>query len=351
MTRRLAVGLLLLPLMMVLGCGGDLPKGAVAQVGQVLVSQDQFNTLKATREAAGLAPDQDNQRDEYRAFEQGLAEYLVIMEVLRQKAPAFTITITEKDVQDQLEQIKQFFQGDEKRFTEALKKQGMTLEQLTQSIRDRLLLEQMKAAVTKQVAVTEEEAKTYYESHKADYMEQESRETSHILIAPVPMSADGATILTATQADWDAAKAEAEKVRSEIQNGADFVTEAEKYSDDATTKESGGELGMVIRGQMVPAFEEAVFSLKKGELSQPVRTQYGYHLIEVTDITPEKQLAYGEVKESIESSLLVQRQSEAWQAWLAKMQTELGVTYREGFRPPSATSTSVERSTTTTTSE
>jgi foldase protein PrsA len=350
-TRRLAVGLLLLPLMMVLGCGGNLPKGAVAQVGQVLVSQDQFNTLKATREAAGLAPDQDKQRDDYRAFEQGLAEYLVIMEVLRQEAPAFTITITEQDLQDQLEQIKQFFQGDEKRFTEALKKQGMTLEQLTQSIRDRLLLERIKAAVTKQVTVTEEEAKAYYESHKADYMEQESRETSHILIAPVPVAADGATILTATQADWDAAKAEAEKVRSEIQNGADFVTEAEKYSDDATTKESGGELGMVIRGQMVPAFEEAIFSLKKGELSQPVRTQYGYHLIEVTDITPEKQLAYDEVKESIESSLLVQRQSETWQAWLAKMQTELGVKYREGFRPPSTTSTSAERSTTTTTSE
>ena len=135
-------------------------------------------------------------------------------------------------------------------------------------------------------------------------MEQESRETRHILIAPVPPAADGTAAITATEADWDAAKAEAEKVRSEIQNGADFVTEAEKYSDDATTKESGGELGTVIRGQMVPAFEEAVFSLNKGELSQPVKTQYGYHLIEVTDITPEKQLAYDEVKENIKSTLL-----------------------------------------------
>ena len=317
----------------------------------MLVLQDQFNTLKATRVAAGQAPDQDNQRDAYRAFEQGLAEYLVIMEVLRQEAPAFTIAVTEQDVQNQLEQVKQFFQGDEKRFAEALKKQSMTLEQLTQSIRDSLLFERMKAAVTKGVTVTEEEAKAYYEAHKADYMEQESRKTRHILIAPVPPAADGAAILTATQADWDAAKAEAEKVRSEIQNGADFVTEAQKYSDDAVTKESGGELGMVIRGQMVPAFEEAVFSLKKGELSQPVKTQYGYHLIEVTDITPEKQLAYDEVKENIESSLLAQKQSETWQAWLAKKQAELGVKYREGFRPASTTSTSVAPSTTSTTSE
>jgi foldase protein PrsA len=350
-TRRLAVGLLLLPLVMVLGCGGDLPKGAVAQVGQVLVLQDQFDALKTAREAAGRAPDKDEQPDEYRAFERGLAEYLVTMEVLRQAAPALTVTITEQDVQDQLEQIKQFFQGDEKRFTEALKKQNMTLEQLTQSIRDRLQLEGVKAAVTDEVTVSEEEAKAYYQAHKADYMEQESRETRHILIAPVPPAADGAAAITATQADWDAAKAEAEKVRSEIQNGAGFVTEAEKYSDDATTKESGGELGTVIRGQMVPSFEEAVFSLNKGELSQPVKTQYGYHLIEVTDITPEKQLAYDEMKENIKSSLLAQRRSETWQAWLIQKQTELGVEYREGLRPTSATSTSVELSTTSTTRE
>jgi len=105
-----------------------------------------------------------------------------------------------------------------------------------------------------------------------------------------------------TQVEWDAAQAEAEKVRGEIQNGADFAAEAKKYSDDATTKDAGGDLGLVTRGQMVPAFEEAVFSLKKGELSQPVKTQYGYHLIEVSDIVPEKQLSYDEVSENIKSS-------------------------------------------------
>ena len=116
MTRRLAVGLLLLPLVMVLGCGGDLPKGAVAQVGQALVSQDQFDALKAarTRRRAAL-PTRTSSPTNTGAFERGLAEYLVTMEVLRQEAPAFTVTITEQDVQAQVEQIKQFFQGDEKR--------------------------------------------------------------------------------------------------------------------------------------------------------------------------------------------------------------------------------------------
>jgi parvulin-like peptidyl-prolyl isomerase len=147
--------------------------------------------------------------------------------------------------------------------------------------------------------------------------------------------ADGTVGATATQEEWDAARAEAEKVRSEIQNGADFITETEKYSDDEATREKGGDLGAVVRGQMVPDFEEAVFGLQKGGLSEPVKTQYGYHLIEVTDITPEKQLAYDQVKETIRSALFSQKQAKTWEAWLAEKEAELGVTYRDGYAPSS----------------
>ncbi len=118
-------------------------------------------------------------------------------------------------------------------------------------------------------------------------------------------------------------------MRSEIQNGADFGTEAAKYSDDEATQGAGGELGNVIRGQMVPEFEEAVFGLKKGELSQPVRTQYGYHLIQVTDITPEAQIAYDQVKEKIRSALLAQHQADdlgrlAGRAWRTSWASSTG---------------------------
>lgn len=335
---------------MVLGCGGNLPKGAVAKVGLALVYQDTLDTLKVTYEAAGRAPDKDKQPEEYRGFERGLAEYLVVMEVLRQAAPAYKITITEQDVQGQIDQIKQMFQGDQEKFDAALEKQNLTLEQLTQSMGDRLLLDEMKAAVTKGSTVSEEEAKAYYDAHKADFVQQEARETRHILIAPVQPPAAGASAAVPTQADWDAARAEAEKVRSQIQNGADFITEAGKYSDDATSKDSGGDLGPVVRGQMVPAFEEAVFSLKKGELSQPVKTQYGYHVIEVTDITPEEQLAFDAVKENIESTLLSEKQAKTWQEWLAAKEAELGVEYKAGLEPSSTTTSSLAaRSSTSTT--
>jgi hypothetical protein len=79
---------------------------------------------------------------------------------------------------------------------------------------------------------------------------------------------------------------------------------------------------------MVPAFEEAVFSLKKSEISEPVKTPYGYHLIVVTGITPEEQLSYDRVKEGIRTSLLEQKIEQAWDSWLAQKRAQVGVVYR-----------------------
>jgi parvulin-like peptidyl-prolyl isomerase len=347
--RRLAFALLLLPsILAIYGCGGEMPQGAVAQVGQALVTQEQFDTLQIAYEAAGRVPDKKTQSKEYRTFQQSLAQYLVMLEVLRQQAPEYGVKVTEKEIQAQVADIKEMFQGDQKRFDDALKKQRLTLEQFKESVREQLLIDGMKGAVTKDVIVTEDEVRAYYDSHKGDYTEPEIREARHILISPFATAAGGGGAMTPTESDWDAARREAEKVRSEIQNGADFGTEARKYSDDTATSDSGGELGNIIRGQMVPEFEEAVFSLKKGGLSQPVRTEYGYHLIQVIDITPETPVPYDQVKEKIRSSLLAMRQAEAWDAWLRGMEDQLGVSYRSGLAPaPKAKTTTTSTPLTT----
>jgi foldase protein PrsA len=339
---RSALGSLLLFLLILtvlsgLGCASELPAGAIAQVGTALVSQDTFDELVAAYVGAGKAPDKDAPGDEYQKFEQAIAEYLVVQEVLRQEASTYKVTVTESDVQAEIDQIKRMFQGSEERLVAALERQNLTLEEFTESLRDSMWLDKMKAAVTKDLTVTEEEAQAYYQAHKAEYVEQESREVRHILISPFATLVDNTVSRTATQAEWEAARTEAEKVRSEILNGADFITEAEKYSDDETTADSGGELGAVVRGQMVPAFDEVVFSLQKGELSEPVRTSYGYHLIEVTDITPEQQVSYEQVKENIKSALLGEKQQNTWDIWLKAKESELGVVYRKGYAPAGAT--------------
>jgi foldase protein PrsA len=332
--RRLAFALLLVPaILAVHGCGGQPSQGAVAQVGQGRVTQQQFDDLEAAYKAAGRVPDPKTQSKEYRTFQQNLAQYLVMLEVLRQEAPNLGVRVTEEDVQTQIDDIKHMFQGDQKRFEEALQKQRLTLDQFEESLRERLLIDAMKEAVTKDVTVTDDEVKAYYDSNKHDYTEPEARKTQHILISPFAKAAQGGGTITPTEGDWEAAKAEADKVRSEIQNGADFNSEARKYSDDAATRDAGGELGYIIRGQMVAQFEDAVFSLKKGELSRPVRTEYGYHLIQVTDIRPEAQIPYDQVKEKIRSSLLTERKDQAWESWLQGTEEQLGVSYKSGFTP------------------
>ena len=109
--RRLAFALLLLPsILAIYGCGGELPQGAVAQVGQGLVTQEQFDQLQAAYEAAGRVPDKKTQSKEFRTFQQSLAQYLVMLEVLRQQAPKFRVAVTDNDVQTQVDQIKEMFQ-------------------------------------------------------------------------------------------------------------------------------------------------------------------------------------------------------------------------------------------------
>jgi foldase protein PrsA len=340
LVKWLAVCALLLASMALIGCGGGLPGGAIAKVGQAVVTSDQYNKLESGYKAAGREPDKNKQRAAYNSFREGLAQYLVSVEVMKQRASTVGVTVTDDDVQRQIDVIKGMFGNDQKRFDEALKKENITLDQLTESIRDQLWVERMKAAVTKGVSVTDTEAKAYYESHKSDYVQPEERRTSHILISPSP-SASGTDVSNATQEDWDQALAEAQKIRAQIQNNSDFSAQAAQYSDDATTKDSGGDLGLITRGEMPAAFEEAVFSLKKNQVSQPVKTQYGYHLIVVTDIIPSVQLSYDAASEKIKSTLLEQKQNQVWSNWLEAQERALGVEYGAGFKPPAGAASPV----------
>ncbi len=346
MIRRLAAGLLLLLLVIavlvsVQGCKEELPEGVIATVGQSPISQGQLDKIEAVYKTAGQAPDEGRQPAEYSSFRLQLVQYLVTLEVMRQEASEYGVSVTTADVDARLQQIKQMFLGNEQKFNDALAKQKLTLEELTQAIKESLWFEKMKAAVTKDATLTEDEVRAYYDSHASEYVEQESRDVRHILISPFVDAAGAVVTATPTQDDWDAAKSEAESIRSEILNGKDFVTAVEEYSDDAISREKNGELGPVVRGQTVPAFEEVVFALQKDELSDPVKTASGYHLIEVTDITPENQLSYDLVKEKIRTTLLEQKQAAAWEQWLSDKMAALGVVYRDGYAPPSASNTAV----------
>ncbi len=149
---------------------------------------------------------------------------------------------------------------------------------------------------------SDEEMRSYYDAHKAEFEEVRAR---HILIRAKgsPMPADPAK----KELTEEEALAKAQELRKKILDGADFAQVAAEESDDSS-KSKGGDLGFVHRGQLVPPFEQAAFALKVGEVSEPVKTPFGYHLIKVEE---KKDPSFEEAKPEITQRLQPQRSKDA----------------------------------------
>lgn len=141
---------------------------------------------------------------------------------------------------------------------------------------------------------TQKQIKAYYNDHKSDYMIPEEADSRHILISVSP-NANAKTVA--------AAKAKAESILKKIKNGASFAAMAKKYSDDPGSKNKGGELGFVRRGTMVPAFDNAIFSQPIGKLTI-VRSQYGFHIVQVEARKPAHQQPLNQVLPDIQATLI-----------------------------------------------
>jgi peptidyl-prolyl cis-trans isomerase D len=146
--------------------------------------------------------------------------------------------------------------------------------------------------------VTDAEMQAYYNQHKDQYTVKEQVKVRHILIQ-VPQGASAAVDA--------AAKAKAEDILKQIRGGADFATLARKYSDDPGSKDQGGELGYIQHGATVPEFDRTAFSLKPGQVSDVIKTQFGYHILQVEDKQEAHVKSFAEVKDEIEPLLEQQK--------------------------------------------
>jgi peptidyl-prolyl cis-trans isomerase D len=145
------------------------------------------------------------------------------------------------------------------------------------------------------ISVSAEEVKAYYESNKSKYVTKEERRASHILINAAK---------DAKEADRKAAEEKANQLLAQIRkNPKEFADLAKKHSQDPGSSVAGGDLGFFGRGMMVPAFDKAVFEGKKDELIGPVATDYGFHIIRITDIKPEKGKSLADATPEIEGEL------------------------------------------------
>jgi peptidyl-prolyl cis-trans isomerase C len=161
----------------------------------------------------------------------------------------------------------------------------------------------MQKEVLDKVTITESQTKAYYKDHQDAFKTPESVRVRHILIKGVPP--------TATEEEKKAAKGKAESALDRVKKGEDFAKVASEVSDDTGTKEKGGDLEFFSRGTMIPAFEEAAFALKPGEISGVVETEYGYHIIRMEEKKEAVLEPYDKIKDRVKELALQDKKKAA----------------------------------------
>lgn len=205
-----------------------------------------------------------------------------------------------------------------------LDKSPTVLRQLELMKENLVATEQLKK-IEENIKVSDADLKKAYEDRKKDYEQVKAR---HILIAQKGSAAAQPGKKELTDAE---AKAKAEDIRKQLVAGASFEELAKKESDDVQSGKTGGDLGSFGRGQMVPEFEQAVFSAKSGEITPVVKTDYGYHIIQVQERTS---APFEEHKAAIEKELRQKKLREAIDAMKDSSKATFSETY---FPAPAAT--------------
>jgi len=333
---RLTLGILLAALALAAaacGSGSDaVPAGAIAVVDGTEISKEDLDELIAQAKKGYEAQKQEFPKagtPEYQNVQTQYVAYLVELEEFRQAAEELGVSVSEKDI-DAAEQelIKSRFDGKRAQYEKALEAQGFTAEDYREkALEVSALSKKIFDEVTKGVKVTEPEILQYYTQNQSQYGTPESRDVRHILIAE--KNGDD-------QVDFEASKAKADDIYAQLKGGADFAALAKSSSADPGSKDTGGKL-TISRGQTVPEFDKISFELDQGELSRPVKTQYGYHVIEaVSEVRKAKTTPIDEVRPTIRATLLQQKRNEKMQAWVEELKKdyESKVSYAAGYEPP-----------------
>ena len=264
---------------------------------------------------------------QYQATVQQILPQLVGIEIAKAYAQEHDITVSDKEVDQELAKLKEQV-GDQARssgqdvsnqeaYEQALKQNNITEEQLREDIRENLPVQEVQERVTGNAEPSDEEIQTYYEKNK------EAQFTT--------------TLAALRQAHPLQQRPESRRPRTskqQLENGGNFAELAKENSQDPGSAENGGDLGCLGKGETVPEFEQAAFEAEQGEIVGPVETEFGYHILKVTDVKSEQTRSLQEVESQIRSQLATEKQSEAFNKWIEEQKKQRDVKYLKGYEPP-----------------
>jgi peptidyl-prolyl cis-trans isomerase C len=285
----------------------------LAKIGDQAVGREELESaVKDAEVRAGRTVPPAERDSVYR----GLLDRVILFRLLASEAKVRGITVTPQEVTDRIGKIKQQFPS-EAEFEKELTKRHTTMAQLEEEQKRDLLNEKtIKAEVEPRLAVTEQELDAFYKSNPDQFKEQESVRASHILFG-VPKDA--------APAAKQATRTEAEGVLKRAKAGEDFAALAKQYSKDPGSAAVGGDLNFFPKGQMVPAFDAAAFAMKTGDISELVETEFGFHIIKLTDRRAGRTVPLAEVKDRLEGFLKQRKQQELVQQYLLSLKAKYRV--------------------------
>lgn len=222
---------------------------------------------------------------------------MITMKLIDQEATKANVSVTEQDVNAEIETLKTQYGGEEGLNT-ALSQSGMTMDSLKKNTEVQV---KIRKILEPQTTVKDEDISAYYEANKATFATPEQVRASHILVKT---------------------KEEADDIKKQLDEGADFATLAKEKSTDTGSAANGGDLGFFGEGEMVEAFEKAAFSMKNDEISDPIKSDYGYHIIKRTDYKEATNPTEEDKKEDIRNILVEQQVGELSTNWMSELRSK-----------------------------
>jgi len=250
--------------------------------------------------------------DKQKDFENHVLNQLISTELLYQLSSKQETKDLDKQIDSKVAITKKRFKN-EQDFEKAMSALDMSPQDVRDYARREVMITNfVQSSIVAKLSVSEDESRKFYDQNIERFKQSEAVKASHILISVADK---------ATAEERKAAREKAGKLRKEIAGGADFAALA-KSSSSCPSSKQGGNLDYFIKGQMVPAFEQAAFALKVGEVSDVVETRFGYHIIKVTDRKKAETIPFKEARPWIEERLKKMKTSAAVQALVEKSRKE-----------------------------